>query len=106
MSAFPLFDRPPYKPEVADIDGVTHIIVDDPDRDFTDDELVLEPHDTRTDMCVALPIRSVVSSGFGPAIEIAPFTLDSKDVAALYNLLGRHIARFNSEFRLVEGGAQ
>ncbi len=96
---FPLFDRPPYDPELLMVDGMPTIIADDPDRDITDHEVIIEPHDARSDFCVSIPVRSVVSSIAGPAIEIGPFTLDTPEVAKLYNQLARHINRFPSEFK-------
>ncbi|OBB15500.1 hypothetical protein A5731_00600 [Mycolicibacterium conceptionense] len=74
----------------------------DSHRDVIDAPCVLEPHDDRTDMCVSLPVRSVVSQTAGVAVEIGPFTLDTGEVVKLYNALAAHINTFPSEFRLVK----
>lgn len=62
--------------------------------------VTLEPHDDRTDMCVSVPVRLVISSTAGPAIEIGPFTLDSRDIVTLYNALAAHINTFTGEFKV------
>lgn len=68
-------------------------------RDVINESATLEPHDDRTDMCVSIPVRSVISATAGPAVEIGPFSLDSPEVVKLYNALADHINRFPSEFR-------
>lgn len=67
-------------------------------RAVIDGPAMLEPHNDHTDMCVSLPVRSVISATAGPAVEIGPFTLDSGDVVTLYNALAAHINTFTSEF--------
>ena len=72
----------------------------DDDRQVIDGPVILEPHDDRSDMCVSLPVRSVISSTAGIAVEIGPFTLDSPEVVKLYNALADHINAFPSEYRI------
>ncbi|WP_166905971.1 hypothetical protein [Mycobacterium sp. DL440] len=69
-------------------------------RQVVDQPTILEPHDDRTDQCVSIPVRSVLSAVSGPAVEIGPFTLDSSEVVKLHNALGAHIRAFPSEFRV------
>lgn len=71
-------------------------------REVIDHPCVLEPHDDRTDQCVSLPIRSVLSATCGPAFEVGPFTFDTSEVVKLYNALASHINSFPSEFRPVK----
>lgn len=72
----------------------------DDHREVLTDDCVIEPHDDRTDMCVSIPVRSVISATAGPAIEIGPYTLDSPEVVKLHNTLADHINSFPSEFRV------
>lgn len=74
-------------------------------REVIDGPVMLEPHDDRTDQCVGLPVRSVISAVAGPAVEIGPFTLDTGDVVKLYNALASHINCFGSEFRMKGSGS-
>jgi hypothetical protein len=67
-------------------------------RTIIADDCVIEPHDDRTDMCVSIPVRSVISAAVGPAIEIGPFTLDTSDVVKLHNTISDHINSFPTEF--------
>lgn len=73
-------------------------------RDVIDHLAILEPHDDRSDECVSLPVRSVISATCGPAVEIGPFTLDTPEVAKLYNALASHVAAFPSEFHTINEG--
>ena len=67
-------------------------------RTVIDQLTVLEPHDDRTDECVSIPVRSVVSAIAGPAVEVGPYTLDTTEVVKLYNALAQHINGFPGEF--------
>jgi hypothetical protein len=86
LHRFPLFDR------TGEYDDYREVI---------DQPTILEPHDDRTDQCVSVPVRSVISATAGPAVEIGPFTLDTGEVVKLFNALGRHIDRFPSEFNVL-----
>jgi len=68
-------------------------------REVIDHPTILEPHDDRTDQCVSIPVRSVISATCGPAVEVGPFTLDTPEVVKLYNALASHINSFPSEFQ-------
>lgn len=85
LHRFPLFDR------TGEFDD---------HREVLDQPTILELHDDRTDGCVSVPVRSVVSSIAGPAIEIGHLTLDSGEVVKLYNALSSHINSFPSEYRV------
>jgi hypothetical protein len=85
LHRFPLFDR------TGEFDD---------HREVLDQPTILEPHDDRTDGCVSVPIRSVVSSIAGPAVEFGPFTLDSDEVVKLHNALVSHINSFPSMYRM------
>lgn len=69
-------------------------------RTVIDQSAILEPHDDRTDECVSIPVRSVISAIAGPAVEVGPFTLDTSGVVKLYNALAQHINNFPGEFHL------
>lgn len=58
LHRFPLFDR------TGEYDDYREVI---------DQPTILEPHDDRTDQCVSVPVRSVISATAGPAVEIGPF---------------------------------
>lgn len=72
----------------------------DDHREVIDGPVMTEPHDDRSDQCVSLPVRSVISATAGPAIEIGPFTFDTSEVVKLYNALSSHINNFPSEFKV------
>lgn len=75
----------------------------DDHRMVVDHPAILEPHDDRTDECVSIPVRSVISALCGPAVELGPFTLDTSEVVKLYNALAQHINEFPSEFKFKGG---
>lgn len=85
LHRFPLFDR------TGEFDDF---------REVVDHPTVLEPHDDRTDQCVSIPVRSVMSAISGPAVEVGPFTLDTGEVVKLYNALAGHINNFPNEFQM------
>lgn len=93
---FPAFDHE-RKSGVEVIDGVPTIIND---RDVVEEHCILEPLDERVDYFTTIPVRSVITSGCGPAIEIGPFSLDDTQIVMLYNALGAHINAFRSEFKV------
>lgn len=94
MSSFPVFDHA-RKSGVEFIDGVPTIIND---RHVVEEHCILEPLDERVDFFATIPVRSVITAGCGPAIEIGPFSLDDTQIVKLYNALGAHINTFRSEF--------
>ncbi|MDM3894798.1 hypothetical protein [Mycobacterium intracellulare] len=94
-SRFPAFDYD-RKPVWDVIDGVPTICNE---RDVLADLTVLEPLDERNDSFAAIPVRSVITAGGGPSIELGPFSLDTSEVIKLYNALAAHINSFSGEFR-------
>ena len=96
MSAFPVFDGQ-YKPEVFVSEGVPTICQA---HDVIDELTTLEPADDRTDFFASIPVRSVWNPSCGPAVEIGPFSLDTREIIKLYNALAKHINNFPGEFTL------
>ena len=96
MNNFPVFDYE-RKSGIEVFDGVPTIIND---RDVVEEHCVLEPLDERVDFFTTIPVRSVITAGCGPAIELGPFSLDDNDIVRLYNALGRHINTFPSDFKV------
>jgi hypothetical protein len=96
MNRFPVFDHE-RKSGVEVIDGVPTIIND---RDVVEEHCIIEPSDERVDFFASIPVRSVITAGCGPAIEIGPFTLDDNDIVKLYNALSAHINNFPGEFKI------
>ena len=72
----------------------------DDHREIVSQPVILEPHDDHSDMCVSIPVRSVISATAGIAIEVGPYTLDSSEVVKLHNALADHINSFPSEYRI------
>ena len=101
MSRFPVFDGQ-YKPEVVVVDGVPAICNV---HEVIEELTVLEPSDDRTDFFAAVPVRSVWNEGCGPAVEIGPFSLNTREIVKLYNALARHINNFADEFKFKGGAA-
>ena len=95
MTRFPVFDGQ-YKPEVVVVDGVPTICNV---HEVIEELAVLEPSDDRNDFFVSIPVRSVRNEGCGPAVEIGPFTLDTREIVKLYNALARHVNNFAGEFQ-------
>jgi len=94
VTVIPLHPKPQGRFPLIDRTGQS-----DDFREVIDGPVMLEPHDDRSDQCVSLPVRSVISAVAGPAVEIGPFTLDTGEVVKLHNALAAHINSFPSEFR-------